>query len=91
MAWYDIVGTIGVVLIIVAYAAVQTRRMKSEQLSYSVINLVGAVMILISLRYTFNLASFVIEVFWILISIWGIVLWIRNRPDATSASDSHID
>jgi len=89
MAWYDIIGTVGVGLIIVAYAAVQGGRMKSEQLSYSITNLVGAGMILISLRYNFNLASVIIEVFWILISIWGIVLWLKRRsrnsePPATS-------
>ncbi|MDE2997017.1 MAG: hypothetical protein OXT73_09835 [Bacteroidota bacterium] len=81
MAWYDIIGTIGVGLIILAYAAVQSRRMRSEQLSYSILNLVGAAMILVSLRYNFNLASAIIEVFWILISLWGIVLWLRNRSE----------
>jgi hypothetical protein len=35
--------------------------------------LVGALLILISLLYNFNLASAIIEVFWILISLWGIV------------------
>ncbi|MDE2997061.1 MAG: hypothetical protein OXT73_10060 [Bacteroidota bacterium] len=88
MAWFDIIGTIGVVLIILAYAAVQVRRMRSEQLSYSVINLVGAAMILVSLRYNFNLASFIIEVFWILISLWGIVLWFRHRNADTTSSES---
>lgn len=92
MAWFDIIGTIGVVLIILAYAAVQARRMGPEQLSYSVINLVGAAMILLSLKYNFNLASVIIEIFWILISLWGIVIWFRHRnteqppspPDSTA-------
>lgn len=90
MAWYDIVGTIGVALIILAYAAVQARRMRSEQLSYSIINLMGAAMILVSLRYNFNLASVIIEIFWILISLWGIVLWFRHRhqPDGPSSDPS---
>ena len=79
MAWFDIIGTLGVGMIIVAYAAVQGGRMKSEQLSYSITNLVGAGMILVSLRYNFNLASVIIEVFWILISVWGIVLWLKRR------------
>ena len=83
MAWFDIVGTIGVGLIIVAYAAVQGGRMKSGQLSYSITNLVGAAMILVSLRYNFNLASVIIEVFWILISVWGIVLWWKRRSRNT--------
>ena len=86
MAWFDIMGSIGVVLIVLAYAAVQMRKMHSEQLSYSVINLIGAAMILVSLRYNFNLASFIIEVFWILISLWGIVLWFRHRKTNNAPS-----
>jgi len=89
MAWYDILGTLGVALIILAYAAVQVRRMKSEQLSYSVMNLIGAALILVSLKYNFNLASVIIEVFWILISVWGIVLWFKNRStDSETPSPS---
>ena len=88
MAWFDIIGTIGVVLIILAYAAVQVRKMRPEQLSYSVVNLVGAAMILVSLRYNFNLASVIIEVFWILISLWGIVLWVRHRNADPSSPES---
>ena len=84
MAWYDIVGTVGVALIIVAYAAVQSRRLSSEELSYSLMNLFGAAMILVSLRYNFNLASVIIEVFWILISLWGIVLWLKHRGSPPS-------
>ncbi len=87
MAWFDVVGTIGVILIIIAYGAVQTRRMRSEQLSYSILNLVGAAMILVSLRYSFNLASFIIEIFWILISLWGIVMWFRHRPSDRPADN----
>jgi formate hydrogenlyase subunit 3/multisubunit Na+/H+ antiporter MnhD subunit len=79
MTWHDIVGTIGVTIIIVAYAATQMRRLKPEHLLYSLANLIGAAMTLVSLAYNFNLASVIIEIFWILISLWGIVLWLRHR------------
>lgn len=88
MAWYDVIGTIGVFLIIIAYAAVQSRRLESTRLVYSVTNLIGASMILVSLRYNFNLASVIIEFFWILISLWGIVLWLRGRRTSSDADDS---
>ena len=83
MQWYDVVGAIGVVLIIVTYAAVQMRKMEATNITYSSTNLIGAVMILISLLYNFNLASFVIEIFWILISLWGIVEWLKSRNTQT--------
>ena len=75
---YDIVGTIGVALIIVTYAGVQLRKMEVASLAYSALNLLGALMILV---YNFNLASVVIEIFWIIISLWGIVIWIKTRKD----------
>lgn len=78
---YDIVGTIGVALIIVTYAGVQLRKMEVASLAYSALNLLGALMILVSLAYNFNLASVVIEIFWIIISLWGIVIWIKTRKD----------
>ncbi len=78
-AWYDILGTLGVAVIIVAYFLLQTGRLQSEQLSYSVMNGVGAVLILISLYYDFNFPSFVVEFFWLLISLYGIVRYLRRK------------
>ncbi|MGE0858803.1 MAG: hypothetical protein AB7I01_00700 [Gammaproteobacteria bacterium] len=73
IAWYDLVGTTGVVMILVAYFLAQTERVSSQSLGYSTTNLVGSVLIAISLLYDFNLASFIIEVAWISISLYGIV------------------
>ena len=82
IAWYDLVGTTGVVMILVAYFLAQTQRISSQSLGYSVINLVGSVLIAISLVYDFNLASFIIEIAWISISIYGIVRARRVAHDA---------
>lgn len=78
-AWYDAIGIIGVAIILVVYYLLQVERMKSDELIYSVINLVGALLIVVSLMYSFNLASFVIEICWIAISIIGIVRYFRKR------------
>ena len=79
MEWFDVVGTIGVALIVYAYAGTQTRRMNPEGLQYSILNLVGAILITVSLNYAFNMASFIIEIFWIIFSLWGIWRWLQNR------------
>jgi len=71
-AWYDIVGTLGVAIIILAYILLQIERLRCEQLAYSLLNAVGAALILISLYYTFNFPSFVVEFFWLVISLYGI-------------------
>jgi hypothetical protein len=70
--WYDILGTLGVAIIIAAYVLLQLGRLRSEQLAYSLMNALGAVLILVSLYYSFNLPSFIVEFFWLLISLFGI-------------------
>lgn len=71
-AWYDILGTLGVIVIILAYVLLQVGRLRSEHLAYSLLNAAGAACILISLYYSFNLPSFIVEFFWLLISLFGI-------------------
>lgn len=79
MKWYDIVGTLGVAIIILTYVLLQIERIRRDQLSYSLLNAVGASLILISLYFDFNLPSVVVEAFWLLISLFGIGKWISRR------------
>lgn len=70
--WYDIIGTVGVALIILIYVLLQLGRVRSDQLSYSLLNAIGASLILVSLYFSFNFPSFVVEFFWLVISLFGI-------------------
>lgn len=72
IAWYDIIGSVGVAIIIFAYVLLQIERLRSDELLYSLLNAVGATLILISLWYSFNFPSFVVEFFWLVISLFGI-------------------
>lgn len=72
IAWYDIIGSVGVAIIIFAYVLLQIERLRSDELTYSLLNAVGATLILISLCYSFNFPSFVVEFFWLVISLFGI-------------------
>ena len=72
-AWYDLIGSIGVVTIILTYILLQTERIRSEQLIYSLLNGLGAALIVFSLLYSFNFSAFVVESLWVLISIYGII------------------
>lgn len=67
------VGLVGVGLIVLAYFLLQAGKLASTHLAYPLLNLVGAVMHLYSLIYFYNVASVVIEVFWVAISLYG--LW----------------
>lgn len=77
--WHDLVGNLGVALIVLAYLGLQIGRLDSHALSYSILNGLGASLILVSLWFNFNLSSFIIEIFWLAISGVGIVLALRRR------------
>jgi hypothetical protein len=79
MSWYDILGTIGVAVIILAYVLLQIERLRSDELLYSLLNAVGAMLILISLYYDFNFPSFVVEFFWLVISLFGVGKYLRRK------------
>lgn len=71
-AWYDIIGSVGVATIIITYVLLQTERIKSESLLYSLLNASGASLIIFSLYFNFNFSAFIVEFFWVLISLYGI-------------------
>ncbi len=70
--FYDFVGSIGTLVIIGTYLLLQFGKIKSETLIYSLLNAVGAGLILVSLVYSFNFSAFIVEFFWLLISLFGI-------------------
>lgn len=78
-AWYDILGTVGVAIIILTYVLLQVGRITSNEIAYSLLNAVGAALILISLYYSFNFPSFIVEFFWLLISLFGLVRYYAVR------------
>ena len=67
----NLLGLVGVGLIVVFYFLIQTGRISADQLAYSVGNGVGAALILVSLVFDFNLPSFIFESIWLAISLYG--------------------
>jgi len=68
----DPIGLIGVILLLIAYFFLSTGRWASDSLIYQAYNLMGAILILYSLCFHWNLSSFVIEIAWVAISLIGI-------------------
>ncbi len=77
--WHDFVGNIGVVGVLVTYLLLQLNRLDAQSLTYSAVNAVCALLILISLLVDFNLSSFVIEIAWFCISTVGIFKYFRTQ------------
>lgn len=77
----NLVGLFGVIVILVWYLMLQTGKCKSEDLSFSVANTLGSICLLYSLIYEWNLPTVVIEIVWLMISIFGIgkSLYLKRR------------
>lgn len=71
-SWHDIVGNIGVFIVLLTYLFLQLGRIDPRSASYSFWNIIGSLMIVISLSQHFNLSAFIIEVAWVAISIFGL-------------------
>lgn len=76
---YDFIGNIGVFLIIFSYLLLQTGKIISSDIRYSLMNALGASLVIISLAENFNMSAFVIEAFWVAISLIGILKYLRNK------------
>ena len=72
------IGLVGVGFILVAYFANQQRWLRSEDWRFPAANLIGSLLIMASLYAEWNLPSVVIEIFWVAISVYGLL----NRPRA---------
>jgi hypothetical protein len=77
--FYDLIGSVGVGLIIITYILLQAEKVKSESLGYSLANAIGASLIAFSLLFNFNLSAFIVEVFWLLISLYGIIRYFLRK------------
>jgi len=75
----DIIGLIGVALLIVTYALLQLDKIDPKGFWYSFNNLLVAILVTVSLIYTPNIASIVIEVFWFLISLYGVIMYFKRK------------
>lgn len=78
-AYFNAVGLVGVVMMVIAFFMLQLGRMTPQTPVYLWLNLVGALAVMVSLYRFWNLSSFVIECFWAGISLYGLVKQ-KRRP-----------
>ncbi len=76
----DAIGVAGFGLYVLNYALLTVRRGRSDNIAYFAINGAAASMVLVGLLSSFNLASAMIQIFWIGIS--AIAIFIRLRRPA---------
>lgn len=76
---YDLIGLVGAALFVGAYAGIQFGRLDPHRPPYLLMNLFGAILVLISLLFAFNLAAFVMETIWGLVAVYGLIRYVLRR------------
>ena len=69
---FNVIGIIGVVLVLIAYLLLQIDKLSQDSITFSLLNFVGSIFILTSLYFSWNLPSGIIEIAWLLISFFGL-------------------
>ncbi len=82
--FFNVIGLSGTFLIVLVYFLLQLGKISPKSLTYNLMNLAGAILLLISLCHDFNLASFIIELFWIGASLIGLYYYYKNRTNKTN-------
>jgi CRP-like cAMP-binding protein len=79
-AFFTAAGTLGAVLYLGAYAALQLGVIRGDGYAFPAINLAASLCVLASLAAWFNPFSAFIEISWLLLSLFGIArLWLLTR------------
>lgn len=71
MSVADFVGLVGVAAYVSAYGLLQLGRLKVEDGYYALLNGIGALAILYSLIFEFNLPSFITQTAWLIFTVVG--------------------
>ncbi|TWI04892.1 hypothetical protein IP90_01033 [Luteimonas cucumeris] len=79
LQWYDWVGILGTLLVLLAYFLLQAEKLRGNGLLYQLLNLFGAVGVLASLYNKFNLAVCLLMVAWIVITVYGLVRTVKGK------------
>jgi multidrug transporter EmrE-like cation transporter len=82
LQWPTVVGLLGMLVTLLAYFLLQARRLNGNGLAYQLMNAVGSAAIIVSLVYAFNLPAMILEIAWLAISIYGIVVGWRAAKQA---------
>ncbi|OED42800.1 hypothetical protein AB833_05565 [Chromatiales bacterium (ex Bugula neritina AB1)] len=82
---YDMIGLLGVLCYVCSYGALQLGRIDGNSLQYCIANGCAATLVLISLCNDFNLASAIIQVVWITVSLVGGYRYLRGRRFRSTA------
>lgn len=88
LTWPTVTGLVGTLLVLLAFFLLQAGKLRGDGAVYQLLNAIGAAAIIVSLVYEFNLASMLLEIAWLLISLYGLGRGIQLRRERRNAAAS---
>ncbi len=76
---YEIIGNIGVISMLAAYVLLQKEKISAHGAWYLGVNLLGAILVIISLLVHWNLPAFLLEAAWALITLYAMFTHLYKR------------
>jgi len=79
---FELLGVAGFLFYMLSYGLLQLGRISGSSFCYTLMNIFAAILVLMSLVNQFNLASVLIQVSWIIISVVGLTrMWQQKRSN----------
>ena len=69
----DLLGWLGALLILVAYALVSARRLAGDAVGYQLPNLVGGLLLIVNTIYYGAYPSTLVNVVWVVVASWALL------------------
>ncbi len=76
---YLIVGWIGTIAYLLGYLLLSTNKLRSDQVSYHVLNIIGSIGLTANAVYYTDLPNIVVNVVWGIIAAGAIIVLLRKR------------
>ncbi len=86
----EAIGVVGFLTYIIGFKLVQTGHICGNGMAFAMTNVVAASLVLVSLVGAFNLASFLIQISYIAIGLFGIGLRLRKSRRVKPKKDTEI-
>ena len=88
MSVHDWIGSVGALLIVGSYLGLQVGRLDPQAVPYSLLNAIGAALIIWSLLFAPNTSAFIVEGFWLAVSLFGLLRARSRRIEAAVEGDA---
>lgn len=89
LMWHDWAGYLGVLLVLLAFLLLQAHKLHGNGLSYQLLNIFGALGVMLSLLFgNFNASAFALEIAWAAIAIYGVSRGMRLRREKRELNDN---